>query len=677
MDEAENTKTALAIFMPSGKRGEFPIGTPILQCARSLGVDIDSVCGGRAICGRCQIEIGNGVFAKHNVTSAADHVSECGPAEARYREKRGLGAGRRLSCQSQLLDDVVIDVPAESQLHRQVIRKEADDRAIEIDPIVRLHYVQVEQPDMHNPLSDDERMRRALADQWDLKITRVDLPVLRTLQPTLREGSWSTTVAVYNATEVIAVYPGFVERVLGCAIDMGSTTIAVHLCDLSTGEVLASSGCMNPQIRFGEDLMSRVSYVMMNENSTQELTNSICGGIDQAINEALAQVEGDASHVVSLTLAGNPVMHHLLLGIDPRELGAAPFALASGRGMTFNADEIGLRAVLPTARCYILPCIAGHVGADAAAVALAEAPQNDDEITLIVDVGTNAELILGNSQRLLAASSPTGPAFEGAQISAGQRAAPGAIERVRIDPDSLEPRVKVIGCGLWSDEAGFDKATEGIGVTGICGSGIIEVVAELYLASAMNQDGIIKGECATRSSRIVPDGRTFNYVLHRSGSGDADIVVTQADIRAIQLAKAALNAGAQLLMAEYGTDHVNKVSLAGAFGAHIDTKHAMVLGMIPDCALHAVRGAGNAAGTGARIALLNRSSRKELEDLVMRIEKIETAVEPRFQEFFVDSLAIPHKSLPYEKLRSQIDMPAMEASGGDKAVSGRRRRNRR
>jgi uncharacterized 2Fe-2S/4Fe-4S cluster protein (DUF4445 family) len=363
-------------------------------------------------------------------------------------------------------------------------------------------------------------------------------------------------------------------------------------------------------------------------------------------------------------------MHHLVLGLDPVELGGAPFALAVDSALTVTAAELGI-ALNPNARVYVLPCIAGHVGADTAGMILAERPDLSDQLTLLVDVGTNAEIVLGNRQRLVACSSPTGPAFEGAQISCGQRAAPGAIERVRIDPETLEPRYRVIGSELWSDDPGFADAVKKTGVTGVCGSGIIEVIAELYLAGVINQDGVIDGSLAARSRRVVASGRTFAYVL---AEGEHRLAITQNDVRAIQLAKAALHAGILLLMERLGVERVDRIRLAGAFGTHIDVKYAMVLGMIPDCELSQVGSAGNAAGTGARIALLDARSRSTIEAIVRRVEKIETALEPRFQVHFVESMAIPHKSAPYTQLRAAVTLPAPKAVV---QTDGRERRNRR
>ena len=673
----------LVIFTPSGKRGRFPVGTPVLTAARQLGVDLDSVCGGRGICSKCQVTPGFGDFSKHGVQVADDALSAWNEVEARYDRVRGLAEGRRLGCQATVQGDIVIDVPPESQVHRQVVRKAASDRPIEMDPATRLVMVEVEEPDMHEPSGDFERLATALRAQWQVEVARPELTVLQKLQPVLRKGSWRVSVALYQPdpnrpAQILDLWPGLHEDGLyGLAIDLGSTTIAAHLTDLKDGRVLASSGLMNPQIRFGEDLMSRVSYAMMNPGGDAEMTRAVREAINTLAGE-IAQDGGIAPElIVETVIVCNPVMHHLLLGIDPVELGQAPFALATSDALTLPARALDLPALNPGAQVYLLPCIAGHVGADAAAVALSEAPDRSEDLVLIVDVGTNAELLLGDRRRVLACSSPTGPAFEGAQISSGQRAAPGAIERIEIDPVTKEPRFRVIGSALWSDEPGFAEAVAGTGVTGICGSGIIEAVAEMRMAGLVDASGLIGGPDATGTARSEPEGRTFSYLIHDgSAEGGPRIAVTQGDIRAIQLAKSALYAGARLLMDQLEVDRVDRVVLAGAFGAHISTKHAMVLGMIPDAPLDKVSSAGNAAGHGARIALCNRAARARIEETVRRIHKVETAVEPKFQEHFVAANALPHASDPFPELARVVTLPQVGfgAAGGD--GGGRRRRRR-
>jgi len=658
-------------FSPSGKRGHFAAGVSVLEAARRLGVDLDSVCGGRGICGRCRVALVEGADVKRDIVSAATHASPPGAVEERYARLRGaFGPGERLGCQALICGDLLVDVPPESQLHRQVVRKRAEAYPVKVDPVVRLYYVEVAPPDMADPASDFRRLAKALSEQWGLGESSARLPVLRGLQKILRDGQFAVTAAVRHGREIVALYPGLKERVCGLAFDIGSTTVAAHLCDLASGNVLASAGRMNPQIRLGEDLMSRVSYIMMNPGGDRELTAAVQDALAGLARETAAEAGVATQDIVEVTIAGNPIMHHLALGLDPSELGMAPFALTIDAGFDLPAAEIGL-ALAPGATAHALPCIGGHVGADAAAVVLCEGPYLSDELRLIVDVGTNAEIVLGNRERLLACSSPTGPAFEGAQISSGQRAAPGAIERLRIDRETLEPRFKVIGCDLWSDDPGFAASARGLSATGICGSGIIEAVAEMAIAGILRPDGIIDGELAARSPRIVADGRTFAYVISQ---GEPRIAITQGDIRAIQLAKAALYAGVKLLLERYGVDKVDRITLAGAFGSHIDPLYAMALGLIPDCALDKVASAGNAAGTGARIALLNAASRREIGEVVQRIEKVETAIEPRFQAHFVEAMAIPHASDAFPHLESRLGISFARAPSAEPRRRGGRRR---
>jgi uncharacterized 2Fe-2S/4Fe-4S cluster protein (DUF4445 family) len=661
------------VFTPSGKRGDFAEGTSVLEAARSLGVDLDSVCGGRGICGRCQVLVAEGDFAKHGITSTDAHLTEWNAVEERYTSKRGaLATHRRLGCQAKLCGDVVIDVPPDSQVHRQVVRKSADTRAIALEPVVRLHFVEVAEPDIDSPSSDFTRLCEALKTQWNIDAAMPDLAVLRDLQKTLRKGEWKVTVAVRKTRDIVGIFPGLVETAYGVAVDVGSTTIAAHLSDLYTGETLASAGLMNPQIRFGEDLMSRVSYVMMNPGGENEMRDAVRAALDDLVGEVVKEASITREQIVEMTVVGNPIMHHLFLGLDPTELGGAPFALTLDKGQDVKARDVGLH-IAAGAYVYLLPCIAGHVGADTAGVVLSEAPHLNDDITLLVDVGTNAEIVLGNKKRLLACSSPTGPAFEGAQLSSGQRAAPGAIERVRIDHATLEPKFKIIGSDLWSSEAGFAEEAAKTGINGICGSGIIEAIAEMYLAGVITQDGVIDGDLQSRTPRIMNEGRTFTYVLH---DGEPRITITQADVRAIQLGKAALYAGVKLLLDHYGVDHVDRITLAGAFGSHIDVKYAMVLGLIPDCDLTKVGSAGNAAGTGARIALLNETARGEIENVVGRIEKIETAMEPKFQTHFVSAMAIPNKVDVFSNLAQVVVLPPPKVHAEPAEGEGGRRRRR-
>jgi uncharacterized 2Fe-2S/4Fe-4S cluster protein (DUF4445 family) len=661
------------LFMPSGLRGRVPVGTTVLQAAQRLGVDLESICGGQGKCRKCQVLPQEGEFPKHGITSRLEHLSEFTETERHHQAKRRLKDGRRLGCNARLLGDLVIDVPEESQQHKQHITKAVTAYDIQVLPALRLYTVTLPEPDMHAPISDKRRLQNELASKHELPILDCELSQLRLLQKALAKSERQVTAAVYQHQQIIGIWPGVKKVVYGLAIDLGSTTIAAQLCNLDTGEVVATADTMNPQIRFGEDLMSRVSYVMMNEGGDEAMTRVVREAFNQLATRAAKSAGIQLDEILDLVVVANPIMHHLFLGIDPTPLGTAPFTLATDQTTVIRAVDIDIH-LHPEARVCILPCIAGHIGADTAGVILAERPDLSEDYVLLVDIGTNAEIVLGNRNRLLAASSPTGPAFEGAQITSGQRAAPGAIERVRIDPETLEPRFRVIGCEAWSDEDEFAEKSARVGVSGICGSGIIEVVAEMFLAGIIDQDGVIGPVEGKPGDRIVPDGRTWSYVVHE---GDKSIRITQNDVRAIQLAKAALHAGTRLLIDRMGIKNVDRIGLAGAFGSHIDVKYAMVLGLIPDCDLEHVGSVGNAAGTGARIALLNLPSRMEIGEILPKVEKIETAIEPMFQEYFIEAMALPHKIDPYRQLAKVVKLPPPKAKTKPGDNGGKRKSRRR
>ncbi len=660
--------TCQIALMPSGRKGSVSQGINLLKAAQELGVELESICGGRQTCGKCQVVVEEGHFPKHALTSRADHLSPPTSREIEYSQEHRL-QGRRLACAAEVLGDVLISVPEESQARKQVIAKAASERSIEIDPAVRQVYVEMHPSDLSDSRGDWERLQEALEAQWGLKGLDIDSSTLATLQIALREGDFSVTVNVWQEREVLRIQPGYQEGTYGLAVDIGSTTVVAHLCDLRTGAVLATEAAMNPQVRYGEDLMSRVSYANSESQGLSRLHRAVIRTLNELAENATKAAGLSPEDILDAVIVGNPVMHHLFLGIHPRELGAAPFAPAVSSALDLKARELGL-AFHPAARLHTLPLIAGHVGADNVAVLLAEAPNEQDDVMLIVDVGTNAEIVLGNRQRLLAASSPTGPAFEGAQITHGQRAAPGAIERVRIDPETLEPRFKVIGYESWI-EPGAELPHEAK-PTGICGSGIIEAVSEMLLAGIIRPDGLFDRSMTERSPRVNYQGRTGEYILadaSLTATGLA-IVITQNDIRAIQLAKAALYAGTKLLMNHWGAERVDKVVLAGAFGSFISPYHAMLLGLIPDCDLENVYAVGNAAGDGARFALLNRNLRSKAAQLALWVEHVSTPLESSFQDEFVAALALPHARDPFPTL--QAFLPHVE---GDQKP-GRRNRVR-
>jgi uncharacterized 2Fe-2S/4Fe-4S cluster protein (DUF4445 family) len=692
MAPLSEVERARIVFTPSGLDGEFGADTTLLDAARALGADLDSVCGGRGICGRCMVVPSVGSFSKWAINSSADQFGPLTSLETRYAERKGLGEGERLACQLHAIGDAVIDIPPSSQVHRAVVRKSVELGDLVIDPLVTLLYVQIDPASLSDDRSAADRLIDALRQQHGLFAGAVDPTIDIAVATRLHKavsGDEGTTVAIrfagssaatdstHRPARIVAAWRGYTERVVGIAIDIGSTTVAGHLCDLRTGEVLASSGLMNPQIRFGEDLMSRVSYVMMNPGGDAALTAVIREALAALVATLLAEAELQPEALLDLVLVGNPIMHHIVLGIDPTPLGGAPFELAVSAAVHGAARDLGINA--PFAELYVGPCIAGHVGADTAAAILSEGPHRSSTVQLLVDVGTNAEIVLGNNERLFAASSPTGPAFEGAQISCGVRATAGAIERVRIDRETLEPRFRVIGATSWSNEPAFADELGSTSISGVCGSGIIEVIGELYLSGILRVDGTFDPAMVERTPRLVLDGRTYAYVLYEPGVGGnvvasgATLRITQGDIRAIQLAKAALRAGIDLLMNHSGFTEVDDVRLAGAFGSHIDPIYALVLGLVPDCRVEAVRSSGNSAGSGAVRALLSAAARREMETVVAGVTKIETALEPAFQELFVGAMGFPHTSAPSPHLGAAIKLPER---GTHDANAGKRRRVR-
>lgn len=670
-------RTVRVVFQPNGRQGDVPVETNLLEAARQFGVEIESICGGHQTCGKCMVLVEEGEFPKFGLTSSGNHLSPPGERERAFAERRKLPPGARLSCACSVTGDLVVRVPEESQTRKQVVRKGAGiARRMTVDAAMRLYYVELPPAHLKDHRGDWERLAAALAETHGLEDLRIDLSALRELQPALDRGGRCVTVTVLNRQEVVRVQPGFHDEIYGASLDLGTTTMAAHLCNLRTGDLLGASSRMNPQVPFGEDLMSRVSYAMLNADGVERMQGAVIDAINGMIVE-LADAAGiQPQDVVELVAVGNTTMHHLLLGINPRELGGTPFSLATHGALNVKARDLGI-AVAPGGNVFIPPCEAGHVGADNVAVLVAEAPYAQDEMMLVIDVGTNGEILLGNRRGVYSASSPTGPAFEGAQIVHGMRAAEGAIERVRIDPATLEVRYKVIGRDDWvtsvtdgSDQPDGDSVaakegprerrqrlrsealTPAVRASGICGSGIIEAVAELFWAGLVAPNGRFVQTAHPRLRTAQGNGAgKAEFVLawgHETSTG-REIVIHADDVRAIQLAKAALYAGTKLLMQRLGLERVDRIVLAGGFGSYIDPRHAMALGMIPDCELARVKAVGNAAGDGARMLLLDRNKRAEAEWAARWVEYVETASELSFQEEFVSAINIPHALDPFPR----------------------------
>jgi len=656
------------ILQPSGRRGQVDEGQSIRSAARDLGVEIESICAENATCGKCMVLIEEGRFEKYNIDSKRGNVSPISTEEAAYFARRpkllkdkGWEVGQvRLSCQCKIQGDVLINVPEESRGNKQIVRKSARERAIEIKPSVRKYLVEMAAPNLERPIADWERLAKGLETsiglvrrgeqnlpRWfDLNI---DYQCLRTLSSTLREAKWNVTVSVWQDKEVISVQPGYHEESYGAAVDIGSTTVALYLSNLRTGEMLAAESEMNPQIVYGEDVMSRIQYSIEHKDGLEKLHKAIIATLNKLLKQAAKTAKIKTEEILEMVLVGNSTMHHLLLNLHPKDLGLAPFVPTIHKAVDVKARELGLH-INPSGNIHVLPTIASFVGADTSAMILAEEPHNQDENWLLIDVGTNAELVLGNRKRLVCTSTPTGPALEGAHVEYGMRAAPGALERIQIDENTLEPKYKVIGVDGWNtDHAEFRGQ-----VKGICGSAIIDGVAELFRTGIVDSRGKFKKGLDSKRIREGESGWEYVIAWAEETSIGRDIPMTQQDVRQIQLAKAALFTAARTLLKRSGLQSPDKIILAGGFGSFIDKEKAMLIGLIPDCELDKVYAIGNAAGDGARIALLNVEKRREIEAVVRDVERFELPTDPEFQNQFMLATSFPHMSEPFEHIAHLI-----------------------
>ena len=691
------------ILQPSGSRGQVDEGTSVRSAARELGVEIESICAENATCGKCMVLIEEGRFEKYNIDSQQANLSPVGTEERAYLERRpkllkdkGWRIGQvRLSCQSKILGDVLINVPEESRGNKQIVRKSASNRPIEIKPAIRKYLVTMSPPNLERPIADWERLAKGLETSMqlvrgvDAKVPRwydlnIDYQCLRTLSKTLRDAKWSVTVSVWNDKEVIAVQAGYHEESYGAAVDIGSTTVALYLCNLRTGELLAAESEMNPQIVYGEDVMSRIQYAIEHPDGLEKLHKAIISTLNKLLKQAVHSANmslratakqspvdeeiasGDPemigageqvrprndikmNDILEMVLVGNSTMHHVLLNLHPKDLGLAPFVPTIHKSVDIKARELGLH-FNPSGNIHVLPTIASFVGADTSAMILAEEPHKQDENWLLIDVGTNAELVLGNRKRLVCTSTPTGPALEGAHVEYGMRAAPGAMERIHIDETTLEPKYKVIGVDGWNiDHAEFKGQ-----VKGICGSAIIDGVAELFRAGIVDSRGKFKKNLETNRIRQGESGWEYVVAWAEETSIGRDIPMTQQDVRQIQLAKAALFTAARTLLKRFGLQDPDKVILAGGFGSFIDKEKAMLIGLIPDCVLENVYAVGNAAGDGARIALLNIEKRNEIDAVTRNVERFELPTDPDFQNQFMLATSFPHMSEPFPHIAHLI-----------------------
>jgi len=653
----------MVIFQPSGRRGQVPVGITLVEASRLLGVDIEAPCGEHQVCGKCRVRVENGVFEKFGIHSTAEHAGFPEEAEKDLLNEEERRNRYRLGCIATVQGDLLIYVPESSRAGKQVVSKASRDIDIELDPAVKQYTVKLEPPTLEGGMADFERLCAALEEEYGLPSLHMDIHALRSLAGSLRSSDWEVTVSVWMDKEIISVRPGRELGGYGLAIDVGTTTIAGYLCDLATGEVVDTLSMMNPQVKYGEDVVSRISYHMGNPGGlarmSGEIIEAINGLIEMAVNgddngddSGEGGVIAGGQDIIDLAICSNTAMHHILLQLDPEPLGSIPFTPAIHHSLTLKCRDLGIN-VHPGANVFFLPSIAGYVGGDTVGVMLAETPHLQQQTQLIIDIGTNGELVMGNSEKMICSSCATGPALEGAQIEFGMRAAPGAIERVKIDPATHEVDYKVIGRNTWKSYS----ASEEMKARGICGSGILDVVAELVLAGIVAMTGAFSPE-GRESHRFRKNDQTgfgeFVLAWADETSIGADIVINQKDIRQIQMAKASIYTGCKLMMRHMGITSLDSIKIAGAFGTHVDRHLARVIGLIPDCPLDAVSSVGNAAGDGCRTALLNRGKRREADELWKRVTYIELTMEENFQDELVAATQFPHMRDEFPHLEEDL-----------------------
>ncbi len=670
---------ATIIFQPSGRRGKITKGKNILDAARELGENIESLCGGKGSCGKCKVLIAEGNYPKYGVTSHLKNLSRWRKKEANFINTTQRKKGLRLACCAEIKNDALVFVPEESRASKQIVSKRPRLLPVDCDPVVKKYDLIMDPPSAGDARGDLERILSALNVQYGLKdlgcdidnLYSCDIDVLRHLPIRIREQNWHVTVSVWMNQEIIRILPGSVPDTYGIAIDIGTTTVVASLVHLKSARILDTQYIMNPQVKYGEDVISRINYHLRNKEGLRQMSMDMGEALNRMIEAMLRSTWPEDTHwtetaetsdysdvqkqrgktdgeflclvpedIEDAVIVGNTIMHHILLQLDPRHVALSPFPPVVQKSLNIKARNLGI-SICPSAYVHFLPNEAGFVGADNVAVLTAEAPYKSDQIQLIIDIGTNGELVLGNRERLLSTSCATGPVFEGAEITYGMRAAPGAIERIAVDPETHEVTYKVVGNDAWSN---YVKTGE-LKTHGICGSGIMDTLAELYRTGIINKSGAFQKKQISSRYRVNPETRLKEFVIAWADETTIgrDITITQKDIRHIQLGKAAIYAGCKLLMREWGTDRVDVIKIAGGFGLHIDPVKTLIMGMIPDCDPKQIVPVGNAAGTGALITLLNREKRSESDWVAQMVEHVDLALLQEFNDEFIEALHIPHK----------------------------------
>jgi uncharacterized 2Fe-2S/4Fe-4S cluster protein (DUF4445 family) len=668
------------LFLPSGLKGQFAAGTPLLDAARELGIGIESICGGTGACAKCKCQVLDGTFddeghelsmghmvtTSHGLRSRNSHVTPATEHEQKLTRKHQFKHGERLGCQTRVLGDAVVFIPEEARVREAIVRKAAGKPIAVRDPVTRKYFATVPAPTLEDHRGDWERLRDALKAEHGINVA-IDFTTLKQLSDIAkpqRAKIMHLTATVWlpdpnGIGEVVRIENGdTTATLLGLAVDLGTTTMASYLCDMHTGETLATESLMNPQIKIGgDDVMNRIA-ASDNPEKLDRMQKAVTSSLGELADRVTKSVGYTAQDISEIVLVANTCMHHIFLGLDPDSLGKSPFNPRISQSVNIKARDLHVEHVLPSVNIHLLANQAGFVGADNTAVAIALEPYNSDELVAIIDIGTNGEILVGNRDKIYSTSCPTGPALEGASIKFGVRAARGAIEKVRVEPGTFDVRFKVIGKEAWNTRLVANE----IGAIGLCGSGIIDAVAELFKAGILATNGKFNMEIETPRLRRGEDGDPeFVIAWAEETAMGRDITMTIDDVRNVQLAKAAVYSGIQVLLDKLGRDKPEKVILAGAFGSHLDLRRSLMLGLFHDVGFGNMHSVGNAAGDGARMALMNRAKREEAEHIARKIHYVELTNEPGFVPHFVDATLLPNKKHAFPSLARYGIYPAPPA----------------
>jgi uncharacterized 2Fe-2S/4Fe-4S cluster protein (DUF4445 family) len=592
-------------FEPIGRRGECKKSESLLACSRQLGVGINNICGGKGACHSCKVQILSGT------------VSKLRPVESEVFTSRELNEGWRLACQTYPTSDCKIAVPAESMTATQRVQVEGLEVRVTPEPSIRAYLLKLTAPSLKTPQADDDRLLKKLNQQYKLQCKKIDVGALRNISDQMRSWNWKSRAIVRNS-EVIAVLPSKCRQ-LGLAIDLGTTKIAGYLVDLDNGQTLAAKGMMNPQISYGEDIISRINKAVKSPEEGLQLQKLVIDAVNELCSSLCNAAGAKPQEIVEAVVVGNTAMHHLFLRLPVKQLALSPFVPAASRALDIKAGELGLN-IAPGAYIHLLPNISGFVGADHVSMLLASDAWQAKGTTVALDIGTNTEVSLIYKGKIITTSCASGPAFEGGHIKYGMRAATGAIERLRIDGGEIHY-----------------QTIDGASPVGICGSGILDALAQLYVAEIIDEGGrIIDNRPRVRTYKGQHE---FILVSKEERKGKPAITITQSDVRELQLAKAAIRAGIQILLETSGCteEDIKRVIIAGAFGTYIDIASAVAIGMLPLLPLKRFRQVGNAAGAGARLALISLKSRTKAQTIASRVHYIELASSPNFQPTFLQA----------------------------------------